>query len=156
MNARATLSVVVVRRALHMTPFPSRSVITMRFVRPLLSGSLSMKSMEISLHNLSGIGRGFRKPCFRSLQGLLRPQTSQFRTKRRIHSSILGQKTSSCRVSHFALCVVIISDIPLQEFLEHQVHGTRHPGPGLPGENLNSLNIGRPSLSSSMVSIVVS
>ena len=74
------------------TPFPRRSVVTMMFLHPSDSGSSTIKSIESSCQQRSGMGRGFRSPCRRLLHIAFAPQLSQFRTKRRTSSAQFGQK----------------------------------------------------------------
>jgi hypothetical protein len=86
-------------RPLKITPFPKRSVTTMIFVRPWLGFRSVTKSIEISLHNRSGIGKGFKNPWRRSLHGVLALHASQFRTNLRTSSYILGQKYWRARMA---------------------------------------------------------
>jgi hypothetical protein len=83
---------VILSQGSRITPLLSRSVITIKVVHPLLSGSLLIKSIDISAYILKGIGNGFRKPCFRFLQTCFPAQLLQFRTNRRTSASIYGQK----------------------------------------------------------------
>ena len=59
-----------------MIDFESRSVTTMMFVHPLLSGSSTIKSIDSACHARSGISSGFSSPLFYSLQYFVRPHTS--------------------------------------------------------------------------------
>jgi len=59
--------------------------------RPITNRSLVIKSIEISRHILSGIGKGLSNPHFRSRHGFLLPQPSQFRMKRLTFCESPGQ-----------------------------------------------------------------
>ena len=69
----------------------SLSVITIMLVHPFDFGRSVTKSIVNSLPTLSGIGKDFKNLGFASRQTDDRPHTSQFRTKRRTDSLIIGQ-----------------------------------------------------------------
>jgi hypothetical protein len=84
---------------LSLTPFLSLSVTTKTFVRPLLRWRSVTKSIETSPHIWSGIGKGFKKPCQRSLYSVFAPQASQFRTNLCTSRYIRGQKNCRARIA---------------------------------------------------------
>ena len=75
-----TVGVNILGQAIKCLILDSRSITTIMFVQPLLTGRLTTKSINISFYLRSRIGSSFRSPLYDSCEALARWQVWQLET----------------------------------------------------------------------------